>query len=49
MAFQPVIKEVIAESAGNRLSGALLLVALVPIVALLLAFRARCYAANTSG
>ena len=41
VAFQPVIREIIAESAGNRLSGAFLLVALVPIVALVLAFRAR--------
>lgn len=41
VAFQPVIREIIAESAGNRLSGAFLLAALVPIVALVLAFRAR--------
>lgn len=41
VAFQPVIREIIAESTGNRLSSAFLLVALVPIVAMLLAFRAR--------
>jgi hypothetical protein len=40
VALQPVVREIIAESAGSRLSGAILLMALVPIVAVLLAFRA---------
>jgi hypothetical protein len=40
VALRPVIREIIAESAGNRLSGAILVMALIPIVAVFLALRA---------
>ena len=41
VAFQPVVREAMAEGLGNRLSAVFILVILIPIVALLLAFRAR--------
>jgi hypothetical protein len=49
IAFQPVAREAIAESLGNRLSPVFLLVLLIPIIALLLAFRARRRAVPSRG